>query len=90
MRKQEYFRYLQPEPEETTGIVKVFDYLIGLAVFGFVYFILANPVNILNNTLGPLVENNDWVMYLWYGSLVVYLIFGAFYFLSSVKGEERR
>ena len=84
-KRKVVYRYMQPT--ETTGIVKVFDYLIGYVILGIVWFILDDPVNILSTTVGPFVSNNEWVLYLWGGSLVAYMIFGTMYFLASVRED---
>lgn len=75
--------YIEP-PQETTGIVKVFDYMIGFVAFGLTYYIFSGPVNIFYNASST-VSNAEWPLFLWWGSLVVYLVFGAFWFLNSLR-----
>ena len=67
----------------TTGVVNLLDYLIGIPVFGAVYFILTDPLNMINSSI--VATNQDWAMYLWAASLVIYLIFGAFWFLNRLR-----
>ena len=68
---------------ETTGIVKVFDYIIGLGVFGALYYLLNPIADLFNATITA--ENEAFVMMIWSGSLIIYLIFGAFWFLNSLR-----
>lgn len=85
IQRKRYYELV--EQEKTTGIVYVFDYIIGIVFFGIVYLILNTPIAIIDRTLGPSVTNSDWAMFLWFGSLVIYLIFGAFYFLTKLREE---
>jgi hypothetical protein len=72
----------------STGVVEAFDYMIGIAVFGFIWMILDDPMNLFNSSIGPLIDNNNWVMYFWAGTLIIYLVFGAFRFLSRIREED--
>ena len=73
-----------PPKAGATGVGMVMDYLVGLVVFGFVWFILNDPISILwNNSLT--VSNIEFAMFFWWGALVVYLVFGAFRFLSDLR-----
>ena len=83
--QQKQYKYF--EPQDTTPVVKVFDYLIGIVVFGFVWFILNDPMNVFHSAFSS-VSNGAWVQYLWSGSLIIYLIFGAFYFLSNIRDKD--
>lgn len=67
-----------------TSVGYAFDYLIGLALFALVYGIL-NGVIIDIRLIMP---DNDLQMFgdlIWRGSLVVYLVFGAFWLPSKIK-----
>lgn len=69
-----------------TGVTHAFDYLIGIAVFGFVYFIFNDPMQIFHSWGVSLnIPNVEFVNYLWAGCLVIYLFFGLFYFLNILK-----
>ena len=86
MPKQKYKIIYRDRPtgSSLTGFGKVMDYLVGLAVFGFLYVILNDPIGIIwNNSLT--VTNIEFAMFFWWGSLVIYLVFGAFRFLSDLR-----
>ena len=73
-----------------TAIRYVFDYLFGLGLFGFIYWIL-NGIKIvmqgqasLSSTTTPVY---DLANLLWTGALIVYLIFGAFWLPKKIQEE---
>jgi len=60
------------------SFIPVMSYIAGIAVFGFLYWILdgiREAVQVYSSTGGVY----DLMSYLWAGSLVVYLIFGGWY-----------
>lgn len=68
----------------STSVFYAFDYLIGLAVFGFVYalFNMILPAFRLLSTTGVIYE---YANFIWIGALVIYLVFGPFYFWNRLK-----
>ena len=67
-----------------TAVGKVFDYLIGLAVFGLFYWIL-NGIIPEFSTISVHDSIYTLANYLWAGSVVIYLVFGALWFLNALK-----
>lgn len=67
-----------------TAVFHVFDYMFGIAAFGLLYYILNGIIPSIRSVSlsGDIL---DWANYMWWGSLIVYLIFGAFYFLNALK-----
>ena len=75
---------IQPIPSRSTGVFMAFDYLIGLGVFGFVYWLL----NGILQVFGALSTKDvvyDICMFFWAAALVIYLVFGPFYFWNRLK-----
>lgn len=67
-----------------TGVTYAFDYLMGLAVFGFLFWLLNGILpafNVFN--LGDYVYN--LAMFFWGASFMIYLIFTPFYFWNRLK-----
>jgi len=75
------------QDDTRTSVFYAFDYLIGLVVFGFLYGILnlIIPVFAAINTSDDIWEYANFV---WAGALVVYLVFGPFWFWGKIR-EER-
>lgn len=67
-----------------TGVFYAFDYVIGLGVFGFVYWLLNGLLPHFNlfNTSGLLY---NIAMFFWGASFVIYLVLGPFYFWNKLK-----
>ena len=67
-----------------TSVGYAFDYIIGLALFGLVWGILNlifAPLTVLKSADDLLTLANV----MWDGSLVIYLIFGAFWLPRKIK-----
>jgi len=67
-----------------TGVLAVLDYIFGLGVFGFLYWLL----NGILLEFKPYSETGtvfDYASWLWFGALVIYLVFGAFWLPRKVK-----
>ena len=67
-----------------TGVMAAFDYLFGLGVFGFLYWLL----NGILVEIRPVSETGDLLTFanwLWWGAIVLYLIFGMFWLPRKVK-----
>lgn len=67
-----------------TSVMIALDYFFGLGVFGFIYWllngILPSFMSISENT--PIYTFAIW---LWHGSLVLYLVFGIFWLPRKIK-----
>lgn len=67
-----------------TSVGHVADYMLGIAVFGFVYWVF----NGILPEFGAISVQDDiytLAWYLWHGTLVIYLVFGAFWFFNALK-----
>ena len=70
------------------SFTNVILYLIGLVVFGFVYWLLDGitdiivAANIANTTD---FTSYDLILYVWAGIVVVYLIFGGIWMIRSFQ-----
>ena len=67
-----------------TAVTFALDYIFGLGVFGFLYWLL-NGILVEFRPLSETGTLLEWANYLWFGSLVVYLIFGAFWLPRKIK-----
>ena len=67
-----------------TTVVYAFEYLAGLFFFGLTYWILNG---ILPFFRAISVQDDVYTLanYLWIGALVVYVIFGIWYFIIRIK-----
>ena len=68
----------------STSVFHAFDYIIGLAVFGFIYALL-NMILPSFEVLSSTGVVHDFANFIWVGALVVYLVFGPFYFWNKLK-----
>ena len=67
-----------------TSAVYVIEYLAGLFIFGLIYWIL----NGILPTLATMSSTGDvynLAGYLWSASVIIYLIFGIWYFIIRIK-----
>jgi hypothetical protein len=67
-----------------TGVFFAFDYLIGLAVFGFIYWLL-NGILPAFEVMSATGIVHDLANFLWWIVLVIYLVLGPFYFWNRLK-----
>ena len=67
-----------------TSVYYAFDYIFSLGVFGFLWFIVNLIISVfaLASGSGTL---QDFARYMWYGSLLIFLIFGPFWFFNKLK-----
>ena len=70
-----------------TSVMYVFDYMFGIGMFGFMYWLL-NGILVNFKPLSSTGTLFDWANYLWFGSLVAYLVFGAFWLPRKLKEWE--
>ena len=67
-----------------TAVRYVFDYMFGLGIFGLTYWLL-NGILVEFRSVSSPGDVYDWGNYVWWGSLVVYLVFGAFWLPRKLK-----
>jgi hypothetical protein len=63
-------------------------YLVGLAVFGFIYWLLDGIVKIMIGTNvadTTTFTSYDLIVYVWAGIVVVYLVFGGIWLVRSFQ-----
>lgn len=67
-----------------TSVLYAFEYLIGLATFGLFYWLLNG---ILPAFAGISTQDDvyQFAMWAWRAAVVIYLLFGMFYFFRSIK-----
>lgn len=67
-----------------TSVYYAFDYIFSIAVFGFLFSILSVIILAFANicSAGTL---KDFALYMLSGSLIVFLIFGPFWFFNKLK-----
>lgn len=77
-------QYPQPGVNRGTAVFYAFDYVIGLGVFGFTYWLLNGilPAFQVMSTTGTIYQ---LAMFFWAGAVVIYLVFGPFYFWNKLK-----
>jgi hypothetical protein len=71
-----------------TSIIYVFDYLIGLAVFG-IFYAMWNGILVEMQTISSTSIVFDFVNMIWTGALVMYLVLGPFWLFNRIR-ELRR
>jgi len=76
---------------ETVGnFTNILLYFIGLAVFGFIYWLLNGILDIIKATN---IANTtyftpyDLLIYVWAGIVVVYLVFGGIWLIRSFQKQ---
>jgi len=67
-----------------TAFNTVFDYLLSFGIAGFLFWIL-NGILIELRVFSTTGDVYDLGNYLWSGALVIILVFGAFWFIRSLK-----
>jgi hypothetical protein len=74
----------QTIPSRGTGVFFAFDYLIGLGVFGVVYWLL-NGILPAFEVMSSTGVVHDLANFLWWIVIIIYLVLGPFYFLNRLK-----
>ena len=65
------------------------SYLIGLAVFGLIYWILDGIEKIMVGTgLAVAGDTYDLLLYLWIAVIVVYVLFGGIWLIRTYNEKE--
>ena len=71
------------------SFIPVFTYTIGIAVFGFVYWLLDGIMDSFRATgIHETGTIFDLLLYLWAGILIVYLVFGGWWVIRKYNEEE--
>jgi len=68
----------------TTSIGSVFELLIAYAVFGLCWMILGGILYAITPIM-PAGAVTDFAGLIWWGVVVIYLIFGAIYFWNQIR-----
>ena len=75
------------------SFIPVVLYLVGLTVFGFIYWLLDgllvtfNAMGIADTTTYPI---QDLLMFMWFGIVALYLIFGGIWLIRTYNEKEYR
>ena len=67
-----------------TSVLYAFEYLMGLATFGLIYWLL-NGILPEFALISVKDDVYQFAMWSWAAAVVVYLLFGMFYFFRSIK-----
>lgn len=71
------------------SFIPAMQYLAGLPVFGFIYWILDNIVTELDATgVGLTGDTYTFLLFLWTAILIVYLIFGGWWVVRKYNEQE--
>lgn len=68
----------------TTAVGKAFDYMIGFALFGLTYWLLTG-ILVEFQVISVQDDVYTLALYLWSACIVIYLVFGAFWFFNALK-----
>ena len=64
-------------------------YLIGIGVFGFVYWLLDGVITLfIEAGIHQTGNAYDFILYVWVGSLIIYLIFGGIWVVRKYNERE--
>lgn len=71
------------------SFIPVMMYLVGLAVFGFIYWLLDGIEKIfVGLSIATSGNTYDFLKYLWLGIIVVYVLFGGIWLIRSYNEKE--
>ena len=73
------------------SFLPVMEYLAGLAVFGFVYWIIDDILSEILNVGYPLMVSGqvyNLYSYLWVGIILLYLIFGGWWLVRKFNEKQ--
>ena len=65
-------------------------YIIGIVVFGFIYWLLDGMLDIIkaaNVADTTTFSSYDLLLYVWAGIVIVYVIFGGIWLIRSFQGQ---
>jgi len=72
---------------DQTSVGYVFDYMVGLGLFGIAFYLL-NGIIVEIRAVAPSGDLLLFANFVWRGSLVIYLVFGAFWLPNKIKEWE--
>jgi len=67
-----------------TSVFYAFDYIFSIAIFGFLFTIFSLIIVQFAN-IAASSDLKSWAMFMFYGSLVIFLIFGPFWFFNKLR-----
>ena len=67
-----------------TSVYYAFDYIFSLAVFGFLFTILGFII-VAFAAICTSGDIKDFAQYMWYGTPLIFLIFGPFWFFNKLR-----
>jgi membrane-bound ClpP family serine protease len=67
-----------------TSVYYAFDYIFSIGVFGFLFTILSIIILAFANICATSTLK-EYATYMLYGSLLIFLIFGSFWFFNKLK-----
>jgi hypothetical protein len=76
--------------EAIGNAANIFLYLIGLIVFGFLYWLLNGLTDIIKATNvadTTTFTSYDLMLYVWAGIVIVYVLFGGLWLIRSFQGQ---
>jgi len=65
------------------GFIHVLEYIMGLAVFGFTFWLLDGIKVEIQIGTGVTGDVFDFMTYVWFGSIIIYLLFGGIWLVRS-------
>lgn len=73
------------------SFVPVFVYMVGIATFGFFYWLLDGLLTTMIDTgVGKTGLILDLLLYTWTGAIIIYLIFGGYWVIRKYNEKEYR
>jgi len=69
------------------SFIPVLEYMIGIALFGFVYWLL-DGIRETIEVISLRGDTYDFLMYVWVGSLLIYLIFGGIWLIRTYTEQK--
>jgi lipopolysaccharide export LptBFGC system permease protein LptF len=76
---------------ETIGNAgNIFLYIIGLVVFGFIYWLLDNMLDLfIAANVADTTTFSSWplLLYVWAGIVIVYVVFGGLWLIRSFQNQ---
>ena len=69
--------------------IPIIEYILGLGVFGLVYWILDGIKEVfINVNIHQRTVVWDLLQYIWLGTLIIYIVFGAWYTIRKYNESE--
>ena len=70
-------------------MIPAIQYLVGIGVFGFVYWLLDGVISLFMDVgIHQTGSVLDFILYVWVGSLIIYLIFGGIWVVRKYNEAE--